>query len=385
VAASVLSPLTDGRVWSDRVEVYLEWYPVAGRTPTSARFEVTERVDAQPLTSAGAVVAGADDGRRWTARGGVDLTMVPPGAYLLLGRVFEGTRLVGTSVRPFRFEGALFSAGGPRLPFSLASAGALVSQFRREQVLRPDAVGFFLGRLAATESGALPPALAQASEAARAGQFEAVLSQVGDVSDPPLTAAFLRGLALYAAGDLETAGDQFRAALRASNDFLPAAFYLGACYAAGGRDREAVGAWQTSLVSESDARIVYDVLADGWLRLREGARAEAILREAMERWPDDASFVPRLAAAMAAQGRRNEALDALRPYLDGHPRDTDALFLGVRLLYDAYSAGKAVKTGPEDAAQAAAWAARYREAQGPNQALVDRWAVFVRQKGEGRK
>ena len=62
---------------------------------------------------------------------------------------------------------------------------------------------------------------------------------------------------------------QFRETLRLDSEFFPAAFYLGSCYAAGGRDHEAAGAWQTSLVTESDAPFIYTLLGDALLRLRE--------------------------------------------------------------------------------------------------------------------
>lgn len=387
VAESGLSPLADGRIWSDRVDAYLEIYPQARSTFSTVKLEVADRPSGPALVSFTTTPREVEKGQRWTAQGGVDLSALPPGAYSLIARVFDGERPVATVSRPFRFEGiiASVSRGGPRLPFSMATAGSLVHRFRSEDALRPEAIGFFLGRLQAADTQGGSPALAQAADAIRSGQYDAVLSQVASGGEPPLSSAFLRGLALFAKGDLEPAAREFRLALRASNEFLPAAFYLGACYAAGGRDREAVGAWQTSLVTESESRIVYDVLADGWLRLNNGVQAESILREAIGRWPADDSFVPRLAASLAIQQRRADALDTLAPYLDRRPDDSEALFLGMRLLYDAHAEGKAVRTGSEDAALATKYATLYKEAGGLNLALVDRWAAFVRQKGGAGK
>jgi VWFA-related protein len=387
VADSGLSPLADGRIWSDRVDAYLEIYPQTRKHFSTVTLAVADRPDGAPLVSFNTTAKEVDAGRRWTAQGGVDLSALPPGAYTLVARVFDGERPVATVSRPFRFEGmiASISRGGPRLPFSMAAAGSLVHRFRREDALRPEAIGYFLGRLQAADTQAASPDLAQAAEAMESGQYDAVLSQLAAGGEPQLAPAFLRGLALFAKGDLEPAATEFRLALRASNEFLPAAFYLGACYAAGGRDREAVGAWQTSLITESESRIVYDVLADGWLRLNNGAQAESILREAIGRWPADDSFVPRLAASLAIQQRRADALNTLAPYLDRRPDDGEALFLGMRLLYDAHAEGKAIRTGPEDAALATKYAALYKEARGLNTALVDRWAAFVRQKGGAGK
>jgi predicted Zn-dependent protease len=161
-------------------------------------------------------------------------------------------------------------------------------------------------------------------------------------------------------------------------------FYLGACYAAGGKDRDAAGAWQTSLATESDARIVYDVLADALLRLIEGQRALEILTEARERWPDDDLFLPRLAAAQALTGRRDEAIRTLGPYLDRHPDDIGAIILAARVLFEAHSAGKAAVSPAADRELAAKLSALYRAAHGPEQALLDRWVSFITQSRVGR-
>jgi tetratricopeptide (TPR) repeat protein len=387
VAESGLSPLSDGRVWTDRVDAYLELYPTDAQRFTQVKLAVADRPDGPPLVSFNTPAREVDAGRRWTAQGGVDLSSLPPGAYSLVARAYDGDREIGTVFRPFRFEGlvASIAKGGPRLPFSMATAGNLVRPFRRDDALRPEAVGFFVGRLQAEETQPAPPAVAAAAASIRSGQYDEALTSLEGAAEPALSAAFLKGLALFSKGELEAAAGQFRTALRASNEFLPAAFYLGACYAAGGRDREAVGAWQTSLVTESESRIVYDVLADGWLRLNNGVQAEAILQEAMGRWPGDDTFVPRLAAAQAIQQRRADAVTTLVPYLERRPDDGEALFLAMRLLYDAYAEGKTVRGGPEDTALAAKYAALYKDAGGANVLLVDRWAAFIRQKGGGKK
>src|SRR4030095_6559688 len=79
-------------------------------------------------------------------------------------------------------------------------------------------------------------------------------------------AAFLRGLTLLKDNKLEHAANAFRSAMRASPDFYPAMVYLGACYAAGGNDKEAAGAWRTALIKEGDALALHLLLADALLR-----------------------------------------------------------------------------------------------------------------------
>jgi len=281
---------------------------------------------------------------------------------MLNARVLEGDRSLGRTSRPFLLD----------RPLAFAATGRLVKGFSREDALRPDALAYFLNRMHATETASTGETVAAAADALRGARFDAVLSTLPGPSDV-LSVAFLKGLALFGQGRLDPAAEQFRIALRISNDFLPAAFYLGACYAAGGRDREAVGAWQTSLVTESDSRIIYEVLADALLRLNDGGQAEAIIGEARERWPEDDLFTFRLAAAKVLLNRRAEALGMLETYIERHPDESEALFLALRLLYEAHDSGKRLKSAAEDRALAAKYGAMYAAAGGPNGPLVARW------------
>ena len=107
------------------------------------------------------------------------------------------------------------------------------------------------------------PVIAQALEVdgarADAGTRDALARWVGGAappesslpgdpaSGPLLSITMARGIARLRRGDLEPAAAAFRVAIKLASDFPPAAVYLGACYAAGGRDREAAGAWQLVL------------------------------------------------------------------------------------------------------------------------------------------
>ena len=291
----------------------------------------------------------------------------------------------GAVSRPFRLEFAdrAIAAGGPRAAFGVAESGGLVGPFGRQDAMTPDALQFFLARLQQADGAASEP-LSAAAASVRGGKFDEAIAALADAGPDRLSVPFLKGLALFGKGDLVPASEQFREALRLDSEFLPAAFYLGACYAAGGQDRQAAGAWQTSLISESEARIVYDVLADALLRLGDGEQAESIIREALGRWPEDDSFVPRLSAAEAMQRRSVEALATLEPYLERHPADASAWFLAMRILYDAHAAGGVVTSRAEDGARAAKYAEGYKAAAGPRLALVDRWAAFIQKGRAGR-
>jgi tetratricopeptide (TPR) repeat protein len=212
------------------------------------------------------------------------------------------------------------------------------------------------------------------------GRYDRAITTLVTADPKLLSTSFLKGLALFGKGDLLPASDQFRAALDAAPDFLPAAFYLGACYAAGGTeqaDRNAVGAWQAALITDADARIIYDVLGDALLRMQEGDEAASILGEARDKWADDDRFVPRLAASEALRRNPKDAVALLDGYISRHPDDANALLLALRLLYDARSAGGRISSASADIDQARRYADLYRAAGGSNRALVDRWVVFI--------
>jgi VWFA-related protein len=377
--------IVDGRIDAASLEIGLEMYPAKGKGPSSVAFDIADRPDGPAIVGVRAKPIGADSNRRWLASALLDLRLLPPGDYVAVATAFDNDKRLGRVSRPFRLEPITAAVSDePRAVLGVAEAGGLLRRFDRRDVLTPEALQFFLGRLKQTDAGPAAEPLAAAEASVRDAQYDKAVSALTGVEPDRLSVPFLKGLALFGRGDLEPAAAQFRAALRLSSEFLPAAFYLGACYAAGGRDREAVGAWQTSLVSESEARILFDVLADGWLRAGDGPQAESIAREAIGRWPDDDRFLPRLAAAQTMQNGRGEAIDTLAPYLARHPDDTATLFLAMRILYDARAAGRPVKTAADDAMQAAKYAAAYKSAGGPRGALVDRWVTFLQQGAAAR-
>jgi VWFA-related protein len=384
-----LSPIADGRITGLSLGVLIEIYPGAATVVPRVSVSIAERSDGPVLTSVELTAKSQDAGRRLTAEGSVDLSMLPPGAYIASANVLDVDRRLVHVDRPFRLEPradaeAAAATIGPRAAFYASATGRLARKFQPADALTTEALGFFLARLKAADSGASSGVAASAVESIRTGKFDAAIADLRDAEPDHLSTAFLRGLALFARGELEPAAAQFRASLRISSEFLPAVFYLGSCYAAGGKDREAVGAWQTSLVTESDARIVYDVLADAFVRLVEGERALAILTEARERWPDDDLFLPRLAAAQALTGHRGEAIKTLGPYSHRHPDDAGAIMLAARVLFEAHSAGTAAVSPTADRELAMTLSARYRAAHGTEQALLDRWVSFIQNSRVGR-
>jgi tetratricopeptide (TPR) repeat protein len=256
------------------------------------------------------------------------------------------------------------------IPFS-----SRIDAFDRKAVLAAPVVGFFLDRMNVENRGAAPPS---AVEHARAGRFnEAVEALTASGTKNALATAFLNGLALYERGALEAAADQFRAAIKANGEFFPAVFYLGSCYAAGGKDREAAAAWQTSLVTEGDAPFIYTLLGDALLRMREADQAVDILQEAVALWPDNEQVLLRYGTALSMAGEAAEALKVLDPYLAKHPDDHERHFVAMRTIYEAHAAGKTIGTKEEDRARFDRYATAYTAAKGPQQALVDQWKRFL--------
>jgi tetratricopeptide (TPR) repeat protein len=195
--------------------------------------------------------------------------------------------------------------------------------------------------------------------------------------------SFLRGVAYYAAADLNAALTQLQAALRARSDFLPAAVYLGACYAAGGKDLDAIGAWQTALIGESGSPTLYQVLADALLRVREADQAIAIVGEGLAAFPEDQGLRLRLGLAHAMAGHSEDALTLLAAWVDAHPDDTRALFATLALLFDGFSRQAAGAARAEEQQRLRRYARAYIDGKGPNREVVERWLRYLDSRSGG--
>jgi len=268
-------------------------------------------------------------------------------------------------------------AGSPALVIVDSSA---VEPFRPEQVLEPATVDHFLDDLVTLFPTPPSTNVSRAIDDARAGRFDAAVDALKGAGEGDLGATFVRGLALLSRGKLQEAATQFRASLKISSAFMPAIVYLGACYAVGGHDRDAAGAWESSLLAESHAEVVYRLLGDAFLRLGDGEQARDTLLEASLAWPDDEDLKKRLAAAYVITGQEKEALAALDPYLAHHPDDQRALFLAIGLMYVAHAEGRTVEGPAEDALRISRYQQLYAAIKGPQQPLVTQWARFVGQR-----
>jgi VWFA-related protein len=373
---------------SESIVGYVELYSDAPDqlAKTRVRFEVASDENGRALESTDGRIDDDLKGTRRVAEGRVPVALLPPGDYVARAIVLADGRPVGKAVRPFTVLRSAASttstATAPRSVSGRGPARAAVTTdlppFDKKTVLDPKVVGFFLDRLRQEPSAAAPARGVESAIAnAKAGRFEEAQKDVaGQPDDTPLP-GFVNGLALYSKGDLEAAGNAFRRALRASPDFFPAIFYLGACYAAGGKDREAAAAWATSLVTEPDAPFIDVVLADALRRARDGAGALDISREAANLWPQNDEVQVRLVVAAAMAGEFDEALKAVEGQLEKGPNEPARLFFAMRILYEANAAGQPIESKEKDLARFDKYRAAYTAAQGPRGEIVEEWRKHI--------
>ena len=381
--ADGLPPAVAADFTGDELHGYVELFSEAPEQLKNATvvIEVAQNETARALDSTPARFQLQGDRRR-VAEAGVPIALLPPGDYVARAVVMVSGKKVGQVARPFRVTrpaATIASPGAGTVPMRAAAPIAFTSKidaFDKSSVLAPQVVGFFLDRLsaaAASSAATVRPAV----DSVRAGKFDEAMDALKSTPDDQLAAVFLKGLVLFHRGDLNGAAAKFRDALRMDSEFYSAAFYLGACYAAGGKDREAAGAWQTSLITESNASFVYTLLGDALLRLRDMDQAIDVLTEARTLWPNDDQVTLRLGTALVLANKPAEAMKVLDPYLTGHPADTDRLYLALRALYEARSSGRTLTSADADRALFVRYADAYAAAKGPQLALVEQWRKVI--------
>ena len=120
--------------------------------------------------------------------------------------------------------------------------------------------------------------------------------------------------------------------------------YLGACYAAGGNDKEAAGAWRTALIKEGDALPLHVLLADALLRQDRGDLALEALDGARARWPADDGLKRRFVIAALLAGEYADGLQTLDELVERRVDDEPVLAAGLLALYEAFQNGRRSRT-----------------------------------------
>src|SRR5207244_2962822 len=165
------------------------------------------------------------------------------------------------------------AAGSPVMLVPGANAGLVdgtVTAFRREDVLKPEILRGVFDAMDKSE-----PSAKAALSKARGGQLEGTALMALDAGDQA-AGAVLRGLEFLSKGQLDPAATQFGVALRNAPDSALASFYLGACYAAAGQDKEAITDWERARANNAEApRVAADSADQDKAKAVEYARAYA--------------------------------------------------------------------------------------------------------------
>ena len=353
---------------------------VSRAAPPSVVFEIAASAGGPALIERPAELHPGSRGGLLLAQEVADLRLLRPGDYTVRARVTHGDETLGELRRRFSIleapaapAGAV-TAGGAAT--SVASTGgrtitaSLVGlpPFAIDEALAPGTLAPFLARVSARPE-ASSPMVRELVDLARSDLRGLAVSDTLAAGNP--VAAFLRGLTLLRERKLEHAASAFRAAMRASPDFYPAMIYLGVCYAAGGNDKEAAGAWRTALIREADALPLHLLLADALLRQDRTDLALETIDEARGRWPEDDGLKRRFVLAALGAGQIAEGLQTLDELVKTGTEDEPALTAGILALSDAIVAGRPVEDAARDKARLTRLAEAYRTRGGAALAIVE--------------
>ncbi len=354
---------------------------------TTVTLQISETDAGPPLTSVTLPLARRDASLR-TFAGLVRLGLLPPGQYVARALVSTPGQPDTRVTRSFSYAPVATLPERPETTTASETAAPSVDEevppppppriavrrrgFDPSSVLTPKVVNAFLSSLETM----YPPSTEAAAVLARArdGEFDAPEPGKGASPEDDAVLAFVRGLKEMEEKRYARAISWFQVALQNASDFLGAAFYIGACHAAGGRDYDAVGAWQMSLLSDA-SDVVYPPLVDGLIRIGDGLQALAFIDEAPDAWADDDERDERQATAEAMTGAYVPALEKLHELIERHGDDNDLLYLALQVMYRMRQENGTLPEADRD--RFVDYARRYTEAKGPQAPLVATWLRFV--------
>jgi VWFA-related protein len=369
VTPQIVLNVTDGRF----LEVY---HPETGpRAEPDVTFEVAD--DSRSVVArVPAEIAQGPTSRTTTAQAMVLTRNLDPGRYFARAVAVARSGRLETPWRTVVVQPAETPSDADALPAGPMTGTAgrattsrlppIVPAFDRRSVLGGAVLERALAALAARSAAASEPVRTAIAEA-RAGRFPGEAEEAALRVADPAAGALLRGLGLYAEGELNAAAMRFKDALRDSPDLSPALVYIGACFAASGQDREAATVWQTALNGEGDEPTVYGMLARAFLRQHQSDLAAGIVDEALEEWPGEPELRRLRAIAAAMAGETPEALDEIDALLAARPGDIETACVGFRLITDPPAA-----PDPSDA-RAERYASACAEGHEPASAMAARW------------
>jgi VWFA-related protein len=344
---------------------FLELYSASptGLESTTVAFEIADDQDTPALLTADAqMIVGAEPTQR-VGQGMLSATLLPAGRYVARARVTRDGKVAGVLVRPFILD---LPPAGTAMPSPFTQGS--IAKFDPKLPLAPRVLGDLLN-LVEKQFPELKSPLAEA----RAGRYGTAAIEALTSGDQA-AAAFFKGLDWYSKGQLTQAVTQLELAAGPRREFFPAAFYLGASFAAAGRDRDAAGVWQMATGKEARPPLFYLLLADARLRDGQPASVVDVLKPAFERTPDDDEIARRLMSAYLMLGRYEEALPVLDAYLTKHPADELANFAAVYAQYQVSTRERLVVTP----AQQTKLARYVRNYDGAYKALLTKYLESIR-------
>jgi VWFA-related protein len=357
-------------VLTEGVAAYLEMYSNTEQTwnGTTVTFEVADDPDSPALTSAPVPMVPGRQPTWRVASAIIDTRKLPPGRYVARAKIARDGKAIGVLARPFVFEheGGAAVAGSVAVVAAAVSFASSLPKFDKAAVLSPEVVGTMLDMVEKRS-----PTLKESLTEARAGRYGPAALEAFTAGDQTV-AAFLRGIELFSKGQLDQAATQLQIAAGPRREFFPAAFYLGALFAAAGRDQDAAGVWQIALGTEPRPATVYTMVADARLRTGQASSAIDILKPAYERDPSQEEITRRLGMAYAMTGRHADAIPVLDNYLTSHPTDQEMLYAAIVAQYELARGGQPLSN--VERAKLRKYAAAYR---GSNQALVEKYLETI--------
>jgi tetratricopeptide (TPR) repeat protein len=186
----------------------------------------------------------------------------------------------------------------------------------------------------------------------------------------------LKGIGLYALGDARIACTLLQQSLAAERN-AATLLYVGACRALERNDRDAIEAWGEALAGEVPAAIPIPLIMRAYLRLGEPARAIEIAQRLVTSGAPATSIVSATAAAHIAEGREEDAIAMLLPYLATHPDDLDAQYSLLHALFAGFVRGQGVGATPDGRERFRRMARAYVEADGRNAGAVREWLAIM--------
>ena len=351
-------PSPSAVVEGDRALILLEaeHAEAAALEGVKVTFDVASGPRDTPVLSAVAQSEARANGTQRAFASGVPLGALAPGEYVVRARVEVAGREAQVFERPFRVDGGGRSTSRPG-----AATAAIATPPAIVRPAPPAPARFMLPMLRFSVDDVLRPDIVNPFRTALKGQSEDVLRFFDD------------GVTALRRGQIPQATTLFQRTLRGAPDFVGVAFFMGAAHAAAGRDREAAGAWQMSLLSR-EAEPAYPFLVDALLRVGDGQRALDVIQRSPDAWKTSTSAREREILAEAVAGRFAQALPKIQALIASRPGDLDLLFVGIQMLYRQHLQ-EPLSGAPLTLFDA--WTRQYQQAAGSDRPSIAPWRSYV--------